>query len=32
MNWLNKLERKYHKFAIPGLINYLVGLTGIVFV
>lgn len=32
MNWLSKLERKFRKFAIPGLINYLVGLTGIVFV
>ncbi|MBC8061369.1 MAG: rhomboid family intramembrane serine protease [Clostridiaceae bacterium] len=31
MNWLNKLERKYRKFAIPGFINYLVGLTGIVY-
>ena len=32
MNWLNKLDRKYHKFAIKGLTNYLVGLTGLVFV
>jgi len=29
MNWLNKLERKYRKFAIPNLIYYLVGLTAI---
>jgi len=32
MNWLSKLDRKYHKFAIKGLTNYLVGLTGLVFV
>ena len=32
MNWLNKLERKYRRFAIPNLINYLVGLTSIAFV
>ena len=32
MNWLNKLERKFSKFAIPGLVNYIVGLTGLTFI
>lgn len=31
MKWLDKLERKYRKFAIQGLMNYIVILTGIVF-
>jgi membrane associated rhomboid family serine protease len=31
MNWLNKLERKFGRFAIPGLINFIVILTAMVF-
>lgn len=32
MNWINKLERKFGKFAIRDLIKYIVGLNAIVFV
>ena len=32
MKWLDKLERKYSKFAIPNLIQYIVGGMAIVFV
>jgi membrane associated rhomboid family serine protease len=31
MSWLNKLERKYGKFAIKNLIMYIVGLNAFVF-
>lgn len=31
MNWLNKIERKFRKFAIKDLTIYLVALTGIIF-
>lgn len=31
MKWLDKLERKYGKYAIKGLITYIVGLNGFVF-
>jgi len=32
MKWLDKLERKYSKYAIPNLIQYIVGGMAIVFV
>lgn len=32
MKWLDRLERKYHKYAIPNLIQYIVGGMAIVFV
>ncbi len=32
MKWLDKLDRKYHKYAIPNLIQYIVGGMAIVFV
>lgn len=32
MNWLNKLQRKYGRFAIPNLIVWLIGAYGIGFV
>lgn len=31
MNWLDRLERRFGKFAIRGLMSYIVGLTGIVY-
>lgn len=32
MRWLDKLERKFGRFAIRGLMKYIVGLTGFVFI
>jgi membrane associated rhomboid family serine protease len=32
MNWVDKLERKYRKYAISDLMKYIVGLTGAVYV
>jgi len=32
MKWLDKFDRKYHKYAIPNLIQYIVGGMAIVFV
>lgn len=32
MKWLDKLERKYHRYAIPNLIQYIVGGMALVFV
>jgi membrane associated rhomboid family serine protease len=31
MRWLDKLERKYGKYAIKGLMTYIVGISGFVF-
>lgn len=31
MNWLDRLERRFGKFAIKGLMGYIVGLTGVVY-
>ncbi len=32
MNWLDKLERKFGRVAIPGLINYIVLLNAVIFI
>lgn len=32
MKWLNKLERKYHRFTIINLMTYIVGITSLVYV
>ena len=32
MNWLNKLEKKYGKYGVPNLIQYIVGGMALVFV
>jgi membrane associated rhomboid family serine protease len=32
MNWLDRLERKYRRYAIPNLMSYIVGITGVVYV
>ena len=32
MNWLNKLERKFGRYAIPNLIMYLIGAYSVGFV
>lgn len=32
MKWLDKLERKFGRFAIRGLMTYIVGLTGIAYI
>ena len=32
MNWLNKLERKFGRYAIPNLMNYIIILYGAGFV
>lgn len=32
LKWLNKLERKYGRYAIKGLMTYIVGVTGFVFI
>lgn len=32
MRWLDKLERKFGRFAIRGLMKYIIGLTGFVFI
>ena len=32
MNWLNKLERKFGRYAIPNLIVYLIGVYSVGFV
>jgi membrane associated rhomboid family serine protease len=31
LNWLDKLERKFGRFAIPGLMKYIVTLNGLVY-
>lgn len=31
MNWLDKLERKYGRYSIKGLMTYIVGITGFVY-
>ncbi|HEY9062055.1 MAG TPA: hypothetical protein VIO64_16345 [Pseudobacteroides sp.] len=31
MNWIDKLERKYKRFSIPGLVRYIVIVTAILF-
>lgn len=31
MNWINKLERKFGKYAIPNLMYYIIGITAAVF-
>lgn len=31
MNFIDKLERKYHKYAIQNLMTYIVGITGFVY-
>lgn len=32
MKWLNKLERKFGRYAIPNLMNYIVGITMAVYI
>ena len=32
MNWLNKLERKFGRYAVPNLIVYLIGAYSVGFV
>ena len=32
MKWLNKLERKFGRYAIPNLMNYIVGMTMAVYI
>lgn len=32
MNWMNRLERKYGRFAIKNLIYYIIGLNALVFI
>lgn len=32
MNWLDRLERKFGKFALPGLMKFIIALTGGVYV
>ncbi|MCX7884319.1 MAG: rhomboid family intramembrane serine protease [Caloramator sp.] len=31
MNWIDQLEKKYRKYAIPNLMTYIVGITGLVY-
>lgn len=32
MNWLDKLEKKFGRFAIPGLMTYIVGFNAVVYI
>jgi hypothetical protein len=32
MKWLNKLERKFGRYAIPNLMNYIIGITMAIYI